>query len=268
MKNIFYTALLLMSFNGIAQDIITKKSGEDIEAIVTEIGLEVVKYKKSSNLEGPSYTISKSDIFRIKYKNGEIEMFAKNIDKEVDENSIELSAEKEFIDERDGNSYKLVQIGNQIWMSENLRYNTTKSECVKDNGDCNSCGRYYLIEEAINCCPVGFHLPSDEEWKQLEIGVGMLTPEANKTGWRGTSPGQGIKLIEGGSSGLNIPICGSFFKAGRKYESKDLDETAMLWTSTKKSKSASFVRLFKNRASIARKLLNHEYKISVRCIKD
>ena len=58
-----------------AQDIITKKDGVDIKAKVLEVGLSQITYKKFTNLEGPIYTISISDILMITYANGEREVF-------------------------------------------------------------------------------------------------------------------------------------------------------------------------------------------------
>lgn len=56
-----------------AQDVITLKNGDEISAKVLEIGIDNVRYKKYSNLEGPTYTIKKSDIFRIiTLANGEL----------------------------------------------------------------------------------------------------------------------------------------------------------------------------------------------------
>ena len=95
----------------------------------------------------------------------------------------------------DGNSYKTVQIGTQIWMAENLktsRYNDeTEIPSVKDNPNLLSINRgwseynndpalgskygklydWYTIDKASNenknICPNGWHLPSIEEWKTL-----------------------------------------------------------------------------------------------------
>jgi hypothetical protein len=58
-----------------AQDIITLKNGEEIKAKVQEIGLDNVKYKKYENQAGPTYTLMKSDIFMIKYENGDKDVF-------------------------------------------------------------------------------------------------------------------------------------------------------------------------------------------------
>ena len=56
-------------------DLITMKNGEEIKAIVTEIGTSEIKYKKCDNKNGPTYSIKKSDIFMIKYANGSKDFF-------------------------------------------------------------------------------------------------------------------------------------------------------------------------------------------------
>lgn len=62
---IFFSHFILFS-----QDNIILKNGDEIAAKVIEIGLDEVKYKKYQNLEGPTYTILKSEVFMIKYENG------------------------------------------------------------------------------------------------------------------------------------------------------------------------------------------------------
>ena len=54
---------------------IISRNGEIIEAKIIEIGVTEIKYKKCSNIEGPSYSILKSDVFMIKYKNGDKDVF-------------------------------------------------------------------------------------------------------------------------------------------------------------------------------------------------
>jgi len=53
-----------------AQDVIIKENGEEIKAKVTEVGATEIKYKKFGNESGPTYTVSKSELFMIKYENG------------------------------------------------------------------------------------------------------------------------------------------------------------------------------------------------------
>ena len=58
-----------------AQDVIVKKDGSTILSKVLEVNTADIKYKKFSNLNGPTYTIDKSDILAINYENGEKDDF-------------------------------------------------------------------------------------------------------------------------------------------------------------------------------------------------
>lgn len=69
------TALVLLKFNLAAQDIITTKNGDEIKAKVLEIESAVIKYRKWENQNGPLYSMSKSEIFMIKYENGTKDVF-------------------------------------------------------------------------------------------------------------------------------------------------------------------------------------------------
>ena len=58
-----------------AQDVITKKNGDEIQAKITEVGQNEIKYKRFDNPDGPVYTIGKSDVFMVKYENGTKDVF-------------------------------------------------------------------------------------------------------------------------------------------------------------------------------------------------
>ncbi len=58
-----------------AQDLITKKNGEDVQAKVLEVNKNDIKYKRWDNLEGPTFTMAKSDILIVRYENGINEVF-------------------------------------------------------------------------------------------------------------------------------------------------------------------------------------------------
>ena len=74
-KLLLSLSCLLISLCVYCQDIIVKKNTDEIQAKILEVGLTEVKYKNWNNQDGPTYIISKSDIFMIKYANGEKESF-------------------------------------------------------------------------------------------------------------------------------------------------------------------------------------------------
>ena len=58
-----------------AQDVIVFRTGDEVKAKVEEVGTSEVKYRKFENPSGPLYTKSKSEIFMIRYQNGDKEVF-------------------------------------------------------------------------------------------------------------------------------------------------------------------------------------------------
>jgi hypothetical protein len=59
-----------------SQDNVILKSGEELKVKITEVSDNNIKYKKLDFLEGPNFTINTSDIFMIKYSNGEKKIFS------------------------------------------------------------------------------------------------------------------------------------------------------------------------------------------------
>ncbi len=131
-------------------------------------------------------------------------------------------------DKRDGKTYKTVKIGGQWWMAENLNVGKTvkgqqaglwqtnngiieKYVYEDDEKNADIYGGLYNWEEAMDysepsnlsnktvqgICPCGWHIPSDEEWKLLEIALGMPESELGKSGDRGSDEGDKLKEANG-----------------------------------------------------------------------
>lgn len=75
MKKIYLLLVALAFMQAKAQDVIVKKDGSTILSKVLEVNTEDIKYKKSSNQNGPTYTIAKTDIIAINYENGDKDDF-------------------------------------------------------------------------------------------------------------------------------------------------------------------------------------------------
>jgi len=113
----------------------------------------------------------------------------------------EGSSGSTFTDPRDGKVYQTVVIGTQEWLAENLAYAPSSGNYwAYDNDDAyvEIYGYLYNWGTALDVCPTGWHLPSDEEWKELEMALGMSQAAADGTDYRGTN--EGSKLA--GNAGL------------------------------------------------------------------
>jgi len=175
-----------------------------------------------------------------------------------------------------GQTYKLVGIGEQCWMAMNLNFTTVNSSCYGNNpANCTSYGRLYEWNAAMTACPTGWHLPSDAEWKQLEVYLGMPQAQADATGWRGTDEGGKLKSTTGWNSPNTdaTDIFGfSAFPGGYRFENgtfHNIGEYGHWWSSTEVISYNAWNRIISyNYGEIFRGSNDKENGRSVRCLKD
>jgi uncharacterized protein (TIGR02145 family) len=183
-----------------------------------------------------------------------------------------------LIDKRDGQKYKTVKIGTQIWMAENLNYEHDEkvSFCYEElDLFCSKYGRLYPWHTAMEACPSGWHLPGDEEWKELEIYFGMSEKQANKlsktwsAGWSRGKP-LGKQLQENDSIGFNLLAGYAIMNEEGKYVYLGIDIFTRFWTSTKVEANTAISRGFDvDEEGIKRDyLMNIINGFPVRCVKD
>jgi len=173
-----------------------------------------------------------------------------------------------------------VTIGTQTWMKYNLDVgdridgitNQTSNSIVEkycynnDPANCTTYGGLYQWNEmmqygATDICPTGFRIPTDAEYKTLEMYLGMSQAQADATGWRGTD--QGTQLKPSGTSGLNLPLAGNRTTDG---SFGNLSSDAYLWSSSESSTSAWKRFLPSYYATVNRSTTDKGVGFSVRCL--
>ena len=113
-----------------------------------------------------------------------------------------------FTDPRDGKEYKIIVIGNQTWMSENLNYETSNSKCYNNQAvNCTQYGSLYDGVTATSVCPSDWHLPNNKEWQTLIDFAGGKEAAGKKlkakNGWEENGNGIdefGFTALPGGNS--------------------------------------------------------------------
>ncbi len=132
-----------------------------------------------------------------------------------------------FTDPRDGSEYKIVQIGEQRWLAENLAFNAhTTSSVEYDPSHVEKFGRLYVWEEAVDACPTGWHLPGTEEFETLLKNTG------------GDDSKSYSGLISGGSSDFDALLGGWRNNGGADgnfgnyayFWSSSTDRPGRIWT--------------------------------------
>jgi len=214
--------------------------------------------------------------------------------------------ETSTITDIDGNIYKTVKIGNQWWMAENLNVKKYRNgHFIKLSQDsaawADTVGSYCLypsvpsvhppgllynwsaVTSPDNIAPEGWHVPSDDEWKELEKSIGMDATDADKSGWRGTDEGEKLKISSSSSeqgwtsyAGIWSTNESGFTALGgscRLYNGTfgylGLQATGFWWTTSSHSDDEAWYRYLDYKsAGVFRSHCDKNYGCSIRCVKD
>ncbi|MEI6751561.1 MAG: FISUMP domain-containing protein [Paludibacter sp.] len=197
-----------------------------------------------------------------------------------------------FTDIRDGNTYKWVKIGTQIWMAENLKavkYRngdvvpnvtdntawaalTTGAWCDYNNIATNDTKyghlyNWYTASDSRNIAPTGWHVPTDAEWTTLTTYLGGQAVAGGKLKEAGTlnwnSPNTGATNETGFSAlpgGLRNFSDGSFGGVGNNGN----------WWSSSENNATYVWRRYMNwsYSSVGRSSSSKTYGFSVCCVRD
>ncbi len=204
----------------------------------------------------------------------------------------------------DGNVYETVKIGDQWWMAENLRVShfndgtplqlvpvisgadsawamaDSAAYCFINDTLFGNLYNAYVVNGAKNVAPAGWHVPSDEEWKELEKTLGMSIDETLQTGWRGNEEAnllasqynrgwpandQDVGLYGSDYYGFNALPSGVRGHDGRT----NTQSNSAWWWCKSSDNGQNFYRTIDTyHQRIFRQVTLPAYGMSIRCIKD
>lgn len=176
-------------------------------------------------------------------------------------------------------------VGTQVWAKANINVGTmvSGSTTQTNNGTvekycyegltayCTTYGGLYQWDEAMQytttegakgICPSGSHIPTDNDWKILEVYLGITQLQADTTGWRGAGLKDRLKV--GGDSGLELPYAGYRDTNNVFYL---LTTNADIWASSQVDANAKWFRSIDSGIStVYRGTYGKDFGFSVRCI--
>jgi uncharacterized protein (TIGR02145 family) len=216
--------------------------------------------------------------------------------KETQEAPIQTGTVKDI----EGNVYKTVLLGGKWWMAENLKVTKfndgTEIKYIpifsSDTlwANCTDPCFTFLNDSIYGClynqsaiqgdkklAPSGWHVATDEDWKDLERFIGMSNDEVGAFAWRGTdeaedllpnySEGWPTNSVPFGNDRYQMKILPAGCKTFNGIASVNAN-MAFFWTSTLNGSEAWYRYFDAKKKSIFRQLAHVQYGMSVRCVKD
>jgi len=198
-----------------------------------------------------------------------------------------------------GYDYTTVQIGEQCWFAENLRTelyqngdsipgNLTSSQWTStnegaqavyanDEGNLELYGRLYngyAMNDTRALCPLNWHIPSDEDWGELELELGLDDGELLLIGERGDDQGAQLKASPSdspswdGSNTVGFHAVANGYRHNHGYY-QHLNFNSHYWSKTASEEGIFYIRTLQSAVEGVIRLTrvaNSGY--SIRCLKD
>lgn len=186
--------------------------------------------------------------------------------------------------------YRTTKVGSQVWLAQNLNFDPKNDDgvCYNDSTiNCIKYGRLYSWNTAKLVCPKGWHLPSDDEWKQLEKSAGMPLNEVDEESGRGeTSWGEGVGIrlmadstewerqrgsdqYSESSDVYGFTALGGGVYSTHTLEYKDLNRIGYWWTSSAYNSNNAWMRSMDRTRGFVNRINNlKSLRESVRCIQN
>ena len=196
----------------------------------------------------------------------------------------------------DGNVYETVQIGEQLWMAENLKtthYNNGDEITYPNNEDFGSYdeGQYgvydndpsnadiygnfynwYTVDDDRGLCPEHWHVPSDDEWTILIDYLGGTSVAGGKMKSTGTiEDGDGLWYSpnEGASNESGFSAFPAGYRGSGNGYYGSMGGYGSFWSSSEYGSDDAYVRnLYYGYSDVFRNFGNRHYGFSIRCVAD
>lgn len=201
---------------------------------------------------------------------------------------IEPEAQGMFKDATTGLEFPWVRYGNLEWMTTNLNLDVkpddwTQNGCeishepsrnpvdraIEKEENFNTFGCLYTYEKALELCPEGWRIPTDEDWQALEKAMGMSNADLNATDWRGNPVGTLLQQQEGTMINLRTGGMGEY--DGSDFVPYFIYVYGFYWSATPEKEGSNLYytrQISYNSGRIARTLINKDKMLSVRYVRD
>ena len=209
--------------------------------------------------------------------------------------------DENIVQDADGNNYKTVTIGDQVWMAENLKTTrfsddtqipeisndvtwsrlTDSAFCWYQNDEqaygpqsmARYAGKYGALYNwhAVNTgklCPTGWHVPNEADWTELEDFLGGKAVAGGKLKENGTT--NWLSPNKGATDEYEFSALPTGFRSGNFGDFRDsIGAYAAWWSRDTFVLDKSWIRFtYYNSTELTRDWFTQKSGLSVRCIKD